>query len=56
MPTAIYLRDRAARFRDLASRARDPADECYLLWTAAEAEHQADTMDGTPAREDGTDA
>lgn len=42
-PDPSYLRDRAARFRDLASRVDKPEHECYLLWLAAIDEHAADT-------------
>ena len=48
MSHAGYLRHRAARFRELAGRAANPEDECYLQWRAAEADHEAacDDEDG----------
>jgi hypothetical protein len=36
----------AARFRELASRAANAEDECYLLWRATEAEYEAETEQG----------
>jgi len=45
MVTAVYLRDRAIRFRDLASRAGNFEDARYLLELAADADRQAEAHD-----------
>ena len=44
MLTVAYLRDRAIRFRDLASRAGNFADARYLLELAADADRQAEAQ------------
>ena len=45
MLTVAYLRDRATRFRDLASRAGNFEDAQYLLELAADADRQAEAHD-----------
>ena len=45
MVTVAYLRDRAIRFRDLASRAGNFEDAQYLLELAADADRQAEAHD-----------
>ena len=44
MLTVAYLRDRASRFRDLASRAGNVEDARYLLELAADADRQAEAQ------------
>ena len=44
MVTVAYLRDRAIRFRDLASRAGNFEDAQYLLELAADADRQAEAQ------------
>jgi hypothetical protein len=45
MDHADYLRARAIRLRELASRASHPEHECYLLWRAAADDYQADQLE-----------
>jgi hypothetical protein len=52
MFTVAYLRDRASRFRDLASRASNSEDARYLLELAADADHQAEAHDEQAAPSD----
>jgi len=55
MLTVAYLRDRASRFRDLASRAGNFEDPRYLLELAADADRQAEAHDQQAAQSEDLD-
>ena len=55
MLTVAYLRDRASRFRDLASRAGNFEDARYLLELAADADRQAEAHDQQAAQSEDPD-
>jgi hypothetical protein len=56
MFTVAYLRDRAIRFRNLASRAGNFEDARYLLELAADADRQAETHDPQAAPSEDLDS
>ena len=56
MLTVAYLRDRASRFRDLASRAGNVEDARYLLELSADADRQAEAHDQQSAPSEDPDS